>query len=211
MAKRTNSNSPQNRGLILAVSLFSLAVLAGAAWILHREDPIVLPGNARSFTPEFPQFRPARAAADSSPVLGLRSASTEDRFASNHRARGAVVGRAAVYRGDLVQVEGAYFRLVDIDEIAGYQHCGPSMYRWACGTTPQQALSMRVGDDQVACYNRGYNAQGEQLGQCFVDNIDLGGWMVEHGMARAASSRTDYNIKQTTARREGRGWWHTQR
>lgn len=192
------------------MSIFSIAVLAGVAWVTKQDQGGDTPIELKDLSPSLPQFRSqGRSRSESAPRS--QTSDGETRFTRSHRARGAVVGHTQVYRGDLISVAGTPFRLVDINEVRSYSHCGPSMYSWPCGTTPMHALDLRIGDDQVACYNRGFNAQGEQLGQCFIENIDLGGWMVEHGMALPASNRSDYNIKRSTARREGRGWWHTQK
>jgi|APEBP8051073403_1049400.scaffolds.fasta_scaffold01285_7 hypothetical protein len=207
MAKRSSSKHPQNRGLIAAVSIFAVAVLAGVWWITKQDEAGERPVILQAITPSFPQLRPQSSRADRGSEGG--GTAKQERFARNHLARGAVVGQATVYRGDFIQVGSTPFRLVDINEIGGYAHCGPSSFNWPCGTTAQQALGLRVGDELVACYSQGYNLEGEQLGQCFVDSIDIGGWMVENGMAVPASDRSDYNIKRSTAKRERRGWWHT--
>lgn len=207
MARKSSSKHPQNRGLIAAVSIFSVAVLAGVWWITKQDEAGERPVLLQALTPSLPQLRPQGSRSTSGTDT---KAEPQDHFTRNHLARGAVVGHATVYRGDLIQVNSTPFRLVDVNEIAGYAHCGPSAFNWPCGTTAQQALDLRIGDALVACYSQGYNQQGEQLGQCFVESIDLGGWMVEHGMAVPASDRSDYNIKRSIAKRERRGWWHTQ-
>lgn len=207
MAKRSSSKHPQNRGLIAAVSIFSIAVLAGVWWITKQDEAGERPVILQAITPSLPQFRSQSSRTDKESDNG---GAKQDRFTRNHLARGAVVGHATVYRGDFIQIDSTPFRLVDINELAGYAHCGPSSFNWPCGTTAQQALDLRVGNELVACYSQGYNQEGEQLGQCFVESIDIGGWMVENGMALPASDRSDYNIKRSTAKRERRGWWHTQ-
>lgn len=209
MAKKRTSTAPQNRGLVTSVALFSVAVLTGVYWIMQRGEE--LGGGPAALLPAL-ELTSDRSRGWSLPSTGASSrgylGSPPDQMLESYRRQGAVVGHAQAFRGDVLQVGNQYFRLVHIDEASGYRHCGPSREQWPCGTTPQHAMSTKITGKQVACFNRGYNIRNEQLGQCFLNGLDLGGWLVEHGMAFAASDRTDYRYKQKVAQRERRGYWH---
>lgn len=209
MKRKSPSSRPQNRGLITAVALFSIAVLAGLWWATKQ------PGLETSPMSELPIFGPdqgtsrerghrRRTAADGGETRGDV---VEDARIRQMRASGAVVGSGVALRGDVIQLEGKVFRLVDINEFAGYTHCGPSDFQWRCGTSPKMALNKLLKQSFIGCFDMGVNAEGLQLGQCFLDGTDIGGWMVNQGMAAAASNRFDYRFKQGQARDHKRGYW----
>lgn len=205
MSKRSSPGKPQDRGLVTAVALFSISVLVGVAWVINRGDS--LSERLHEIAPVVrPELRSGREYGAPGTPSGLRLSQT-DRMTLGYRDRGAFVGPGRALRGDLVQVNDQVFRILQIDEVRGYAHCGPSAFRWRCGTTPQQALDQRIGDHLVACFNKGYNREGQQLGQCYVGTTDLGGWMIEQGMAFAASDRFDYGVSEKIAKREKRGYW----
>jgi len=206
-----NKAQPHKRGLIAATAGFAIAVAGVVVWM-------ELPDNAgdgspsRVSTPTFPQFRPAQSRSSSpSTAQSALLPGQDETFVRRHKARGAAVGAATVLGGDLIEVDGTRFRLADIRAIPGYRHDGPSTHRWPRGTTPKQALQLKTGGAVVACYDKGHNDRQERLGQCVQGEIDLGGWMVEHGMALPTGNRSDYRTKQAIAKREAHGWWYTQR
>jgi len=205
-----NKPQPHKRGLIAATAGFAIAVACVVVWM---ELPDSADGSpSRVSTPTFPQFRPTQPRS-SSPSTAKPSLmpGQDETFVRRHTAHDATVGTATVLDDDLIEVGGTRFRLVDVRAIAGYRHDGPSTNRWPRGTTPAQALRLKIGTAPVACYDKGHNDKREPLGQCVLGEIDLGGWMVEHGMALPTGNRSDYRTKQSLAKREARGWWHTQR
>jgi len=206
-----NKPQPHKRGLIAATAGFAIAVACVVVWMELPDSPDGgSPG--RVSTPTFPQFRPAQSrSASPSTAKSSLIPGQDETFARRHTARGATVGTATVLDGDLIEVNGTRFRLVDIRAIAGYRHDGPSTHRWPRGTTPAQALRLKTGGAMVACYDKGHNERQERLGQCVQGEIDLGGWMIEHGMALPTGNRSDYRTKQAIAKREAHGWWYTQR
>lgn len=209
MAKTRTSAAPQNRGLVTSVALFSLAVLGGVYWIMQRGEAMGAGPAALLPALELQSSRTQGWSLPNAQVSGPLTGSAGDQMLESYRRQGAVVGMAQAYRGDMLRVGDQYFRLIHVDEAAGYRHCGPSTEKWACGTTAQQAMAAKISAKQVACFNRGYNVRNEQLGQCFINGLDLGGWLIEQGMAFAAADRVDYRYKQKVAERERRGYWHT--
>jgi endonuclease YncB( thermonuclease family) len=210
MANKRISAAPQNRGLVTSVALFSVAVLAGVYWIMQRGEEI---GTGPAALLPALDLQSDRAQGWSLPTMRSAGApdagSPPDQMLESYRRQGAVVGFAQAYRGDVLQVGNQYFRLVHVDEASGYRHCGPSAEKWPCGTTPQHAMAAKISGKQVACFNRGYNIRNEMLGQCFLNGLDLGGWLIEQGMGFTAANRTDYRYKQAVAQRERRGYWHS--
>jgi len=208
-----NKPQPHKRGLIAATAGFAIAIAGVVVWMELPDSPDgSSPG--RVSTPTFPQFRPAQSRSSSQTTASEKNGlfpGQDENFVRRHTARGATVGAASVLDGDLIEIGGTRFRLVDIRAITGYRHDGPSTHRWPRGTTPAQALRLKVGTAPVACYDKGHNERQERLGQCVQGELDLGGWMVEHGMALATGNRSDYRSKQSLAKREAHGWWYTQR
>lgn len=209
MAKSRSSSAPQNRGLVTSVALFSIAVLGGVYWIMQRGE--AMGAGPAALLPAL-ELQSGRSQGWSLPNTRLpepHAARGGDQMLESYRRQGAVVGPGQAYRGDMLRVGDQYFRLIHVDEAAGYRHCGPSAERWACGTTAQKAMASKISGKQIACFNRGYNIRNEQLGQCFINGLDLGGWLIEQGMAFAAADRVDYRYKQKVAERERRGYWYT--
>jgi len=198
-------SQPHRRGLIAATAGFAIVIACVVAWLELPDHPeTALPGRAS--TPTFPQFRSSRASS-TAPTKADLLPGQDETFTRRHRARGAIVGTAAVRAGDLIDVGGTRFRLADIRAIAGYYHHGPNAHHWPRGTTPEQALRLKVGNTNIACYPHGNNAQGETLGRCLLG--ETAGR--QQGMALPTGNRSDYQIKQSIAKREARGWWSTQR
>lgn len=210
---RSNKTSPQNRGLIVAVTLFALCVLGGTALMMHRGESLEKASTRiEALIPEAVRRTASRTAHDPvrEPAVGEGEKLAGDAMDFKERlrkSRGAVVGRPTVIRGDLIQVDGETIRLMGVDEIRGFRHCSPNGFGWQCGTSSAGALALLLGDKKVACEPKGRNAQGETVAICFLGNTDIAAEMLLRGMVINVTDRFDYKLKQNMAKADRVGYW----
>jgi len=214
MAKKT-SHRPENRGLIIAVTLFGLAVLAGVHIVMTREKAMTDDGA------ELKPLLPESISRITGGSGGAQAASRrrypgatlpETVWLEMKRDQGAIVGQPEVVRGDLLRIAGKLVRLTGIDEVRGYSHCNANSFGWRCGTTPADALRIILGNRYVACMPAGYNERREIVSTCNLpDGSDLSVLMLERGMATNATNRLDFRMKENEARKSHYGYWSTLR
>lgn len=107
-------------------------------------------------------------------------------------------------------IEGERMRLFGIDAFELEQAClDGGGQPWRCGADAQAALAELIQDQAVSCTVLEENQAQGYVAQCHVrDEVDLGGYMVEAGLALAAPEQTDtYDPQQTAARAARKGAW----
>ena len=102
------------------------------------------------------------------------------------------LGRARVVDGDTLEVDGTRVRLAGVDAPELGQRCstggdvlaaGSATY--ACGERAAAALTDRIGGDPVACEPVAGGAGAVPVAVCWLNDEDLGAWLVRAGWARA--------------------------
>ena len=126
-------------------------------------------------------------------------------------ALGATPARAdQVLDGDTLEIEGQRMRLFGIDAFELEQTCLDSGGQpWRCGAAAQAALAELIQDQAVSCTVLEEDQAQGYVAQCRVrDEVDLGGYMVEAGLALVPPDQPDgYPDEQAAARAARKGVW----
>lgn len=92
-----------------------------------------------------------------------------------------------VIDGDTIDIGETRFRLHGIDSPEAGQQCtGRNGKPWSCGKAAVAALEEKVLKAQrIVCDNRGDDGRNRTIAVCFVDGLDVNGWLVQMGHAWA--------------------------
>lgn len=109
-----------------------------------------------------------------------------------------------VVDGDTLEVDGQFFRLNGIDAPEHGQNCGA----WDCGAEATAELGRLVEDEKVLCDPIEQDGYGRTIATCFAGGVDLGGTLVDKGVAWAFRRYSDaYIPAEETARERKVGIW----
>lgn len=124
-------------------------------------------------------------------------------------ARTNISGPARVIDGDTLEVAGERVRLEGIDAPEMAQTCGKRLWgSWSCGKAAAAALEHLLGNQRIACEDRGTDNYGRMLGVCFLDKRDINAWMVREGLAWAfVKYSRSYVSEEAAARAQHIGIW----
>jgi endonuclease YncB( thermonuclease family) len=124
-------------------------------------------------------------------------------------ARTGIAGSARVIDGDTIEISGERVRLEGIDAPEMAQTCSKQLWgSWACGRVAATALERLLGDQKVACEERGTDRYGRTLGVCFLGTRDVNAWMVREGLAWAfVKYSRSYLHEEEEARAQRIGIW----
>lgn len=118
---------------------------------------------------------------------------------------------ARVTGGDTLKVEGERIRLFGIDAPEGGQTCtGADGRSWPCGAEAAATLRRLVAEagGRVSCVIEVRDAEGWAVATCEAGGVDLGGAMVQAGLALADRHySTHYAEEEAEARRHRAGLW----
>lgn len=140
---------------------------------------------------------------------GINSGATgTDAITYEHAAKGALIGRVSVVDGDTIEMNGKRIRLWGVDAPETGQICSRDGRAWRCGTDAANALNERINNQLVACYDKGVDRYDRMLGQCFIGQIDLNGWLARYGWAFAYRRATAmYSSRESMAKFQRLGIW----
>jgi len=97
-----------------------------------------------------------------------------------------IAGVAAAKNGDSILVAGIDVRLFGIDAPEWRQQCVANTRLYACGQAAHVALAARVDGQVLRCEQLDYDKRNKRpVARCFLDDQDVGGWMVAQGLAVA--------------------------
>ena len=120
-----------------------------------------------------------------------------------------LTGRPHVTDGDTVKISGERIRLEGIDAPERNQRCRDASGKsYGCGIVSTAALRNEIGRNSITCEGTKRDRYGRFLGICYLNELDLNGWMVRNGYAlayRRYSRR--YVSAEREARENGRGLW----
>ncbi len=120
-----------------------------------------------------------------------------------------LTGRPYVTDGDTVKISGERIRLEGIDAPERNQRCRDASRKgYDCGLVSTAALRNRIERSSIKCEGTKRDRYGRFLGICYLNGLDLNGWMVRNGHAlayRRYSRR--YVSAELDARENGRGLW----
>lgn len=120
-----------------------------------------------------------------------------------------IAGVATAKNGDSVFVGGVDVRLYGIDAPEWGQRCGAAAGLHACGREAHLALSARIDGRTLRCEQLDYDARNKRpVARCFLDELDIGGWMVAQGLATAYRRYSlMYADSEAEAKAARRGIW----
>lgn len=120
-----------------------------------------------------------------------------------------LTGKPYVTDGDTVKISGERIRLEGIDAPETNQRCrDASGKNYNCGLVSTSALRTKIGRNSITCEGTKRDRYGRFLGICYLNELDLNGWLVRNGYALAYTRYSRrYASAEQEARENGRGLW----
>ncbi len=119
-----------------------------------------------------------------------------------------VSGPARAADGDSLDLSGISVRLFGVDAPELAQSCERGGASWACGKQAASKLASLVPGTSVMCEQKDIDDYGRIVATCRAGSIDLGGAMVDAGLAVALPHFSDrYVAAEARARAAGLGVW----
>jgi endonuclease YncB( thermonuclease family) len=115
-----------------------------------------------------------------------------------------VEGFAQVIDGDSLEVGSVEIRLRGLDAPELQQTCTRHRAPYACGEASRAALAELVAGQSVRCRGSGRDHYQRLLARCFIQDQDVGAWLVAQGYAVGYGS---YESEQDRARQAALGLW----
>ena len=144
------------------------------------------------------------------PISSCFQADTEDaESAGLETMPGVLTGAPEVVDGDTIKIQGENIRLAAIDAPEKRQLCRSAEGgEYPCGIVATEALETKVGNDVVYCEEEDRDFYRRVVGTCYLENLDLNGWMVEQGHALAYRQYSErYIPEEESACENRRGIW----
>ena len=178
-------------GFMLRLAVL-LLLLAGPAWAGGASAPAPAGGGAAATKPP----------ASNSPVIPFAPAQPGSPLPMTS-------GTGTAVEGDLVSVNGAVVKLWGIDAPDSGQTCQTKANQpYDCFTLSKDQLSNYIGQNQVTCWIRGKDRNGQSLGTCGVNGLDLAALMVRNGWALAYRDLSPQYLElEAFAQTRVRGLW----
>lgn len=120
-----------------------------------------------------------------------------------------IIGTGMAVEGDVVSVNGSAVKLWGIDAPDAGQTCQTKANQpYDCFNRAKDELSRLIGQNQVTCYERGTDRNGQSVGTCAVNGLDLAALMVRNGWALAYHELSpQYANLEAYAQARTRGLW----
>jgi endonuclease YncB( thermonuclease family) len=121
-----------------------------------------------------------------------------------------LIGRASIIDGDTIEIHGTRIRLWGIDAPEHDQLCrNDDSEQYRCGAKAANDLDAFIAQRPVSCAPVSLDQYGRTVATCLVAGVDLGDWLVGHGLALdwPRYSHGRYSGPQHDAERAGRGVW----
>ena len=124
-------------------------------------------------------------------------------------SKNRVTGFARVSDGDTLKIAGERLRIFGIDAPERNQSCRTEHgVVWKCGIWASESLKELVEGEQVSCIWDHRDSYGRPIVQCQIEGKDLGGMLVENGIALAYRKySTRYVEQELSAARKDIGLW----
>lgn len=114
------------------------------------------------------------------------------------------VAEVRIVDGDTLELDGTVYRLNGIDAPEHGQRCGT----WNCGAEATDALVEIVKGRRVTCDPIASDGYGRVIATCYANGTDIGGTLIDKGLAWAFSRySTDYVDEETAAKGRSIGIW----
>ncbi len=119
-----------------------------------------------------------------------------------------LTGEARIIDADTVEIAGEKLRLEGIDAPESRQTCKRDGKRYDCGMQASSALREKISKASITCKGGTRDQYDRLIAVCYLDDLDLNGWLVRQGHAlayRCYSKR--YVASEDEARKAKRGIW----
>ena len=125
-----------------------------------------------------------------------------------------LTGQARIIDADTVEIAGERLRLEGIDAPESRQTCKRDGKRYDCGKEAASALRVKIGKSSITCQGATRDQYDRLIAVCYLDELDLNGWLVHQGHALAALAyqrlSKRYVAAEAEARKTRRGIWQRQ-
>jgi endonuclease YncB( thermonuclease family) len=115
-----------------------------------------------------------------------------------------VAGAVRVIDGDTIRLAGHTVRFAGMDAPELAQTCGLPGHEQPCGIAARLAVLRMTAGGATTCRITGQDRYRRDLGRCEVAGRDIGGALVQQGLAVAYGG---YAREESEARAAGRGLW----
>lgn len=120
-----------------------------------------------------------------------------------------ISGPARAADGDSLDLSGISVRLFGVDAPELAQSCERGGASWACGKQAASKLASLVAGTPVMCEQKDIDDYGRIVATCRAGSVDLGGALVDAGLAVALPHFSDrYVAAEARARAAGLGIWN---
>lgn len=120
-----------------------------------------------------------------------------------------ISGPARAADGDSLDLSGISVRLFGVDAPELAQSCERGGGSWSCGKAAASKLASLVAGKSVVCEQNDVDDYGRIVATCRAGSVDLGGAMVDAGLAVALPRFSDrYVTAEARARAAGLGLWN---
>ncbi len=121
-------------------------------------------------------------------------------------AFGDLAGEPMVMDGDTLAFDDARIDLYGVHAPTITQSCGGDGEVWSCGWEAALFLEEQIEGRHVVCVETADTT--EPMARCTADGVDLGGLMIDAGLAvRDETLGGDYAEREMAAAEAGRGIW----
>lgn len=121
-----------------------------------------------------------------------------------------IVGRGSIIDGDTLEIHGTRIRLWGVDAPESTQLCrGEDSLPYRCGAKAAKELDRFIAGRPISCQPVSRDAYGRTVATCAVDDVDLGDWLVQRGLALdwPKHSKGRYERARREAEHTERGLW----
>lgn len=121
----------------------------------------------------------------------------------------SLTGVASVIDGDTIEIHGQRVRLAGIDAPESSQLCNDSAGKaYRCGQHAALELDNLIRRRPVSCKGSQHDRYKRLIATCWIDGLDINGWIVSVGWAVAYRKYSTAYVKQEEqARKAGIGLW----
>tara|TARA_B100001029_G_C15051463_1_gene451058 strand:- start:1709 stop:2188 length:480 start_codon:yes stop_codon:yes gene_type:complete len=100
-------------------------------------------------------------------------------------AQEIVEGNVKVIDGDTIHIGKNKIRLHGIDAPERNQKCFTSNNEWDCGKASTNSLIGLINLRKVSCIILDQDRYKRDIGECYINNLNINKWMVQNGWALA--------------------------
>ena len=130
-------------------------------------------------------------------------------FCGNTAEAATLTGQPLILDADTVILSGERIRLKGIDAPETTQSCLDAEQKsYPCGQVSTHALIDKIGVSPLTCIGDTRDRYNQVLATCYLDALEVNGWLVQHGYALAYRKYShQYVPEEDEAKALKRGLW----